>query len=449
MKKLLLITLALILCLGILAACDEPTEPPAGDTPGTQETPGGDETPGGGEPPGGGEEGDETTPEIIYSEDEPLFVAQDRCDIEGDRSQTYYYNYKGELLNSLSTAYIGYYAENGLATALDQSTWKIGFVDKDGVFQIDPIYEDAAAFSESGIALVCMEVDGKEKCGHINSKGETVVPFMYDYATSFYPCGYALAYNYVSGSSSEDDWEKKVHYIIDEQGKVVFEADSDEKYVLCVMDGYFVYKVSDGWVISDYSGKEIERINQQEGNKRVSLRIYDFVYKYVYGEDGDTLETIDVFDGKKFVDESVFYENILITSKRVATTKTGIGYGIEKDDETLIPFVYDRLYSYGDYFVGVKYTGDSYYYDQTFDIYDLDYQKTAENVPYAFYPRNEMYGNIDCMLPNGYFEIFLDNEDYGSVHGIIDYTGKIIVEPVFGRGITPMIYEACGVFDWY
>ena len=93
MKKLLLITLALILCLGILAACDEPTEPPAGDTPGTQETPGGDETPGGGEPPGGGEEGDETTPEIIYSEDEPLFVAQDRCDIEGDRSQTYYYNY--------------------------------------------------------------------------------------------------------------------------------------------------------------------------------------------------------------------------------------------------------------------------------------------------------------------------------------------------------------------
>ena len=53
MKRLLLIALALILCLGVLAACDEPTTPPAGDTPGTQETPGGGETPtpGDGTPP--------------------------------------------------------------------------------------------------------------------------------------------------------------------------------------------------------------------------------------------------------------------------------------------------------------------------------------------------------------------------------------------------------------
>lgn len=43
MKKLLLVLFALVLGLGVLAACDEPTTPPAGDTPGTQETPGGGE----------------------------------------------------------------------------------------------------------------------------------------------------------------------------------------------------------------------------------------------------------------------------------------------------------------------------------------------------------------------------------------------------------------------
>ena len=132
---------------------------------------------------------------INYKDDQVLFITQDRCDTENDRSTIYCYNYKGELLDK--NIAIGYYSQNGLAPAHDNSTGKVGYVDKDGVFIIEPKYEDAGAFSKDGVALVKIEIkngdDYDYKHGYINSKGEEITPIIYDEATSFYNCGYALA----------------------------------------------------------------------------------------------------------------------------------------------------------------------------------------------------------------------------------------------------------------
>ena len=382
---------------------------------------------------------------VQYSEDQVLFVAQDRCDIDEDQYNVYSYNYKGELIKTTDTSqYIGYYSTNGLAPAADQRTGKVGFVDKDGVFQIEPKYVDAAPFSNDGIALVKISVDGEyeEKCGYINSKGEEVTPCIYDTATSFYNTGYALAVKRKEmtdeyGYTSREDWKQ---CIINKNGDSVIEIDItvENRKIVNVYKDYFVCTTDDGLAIFDYSDNKLyeSKTNQNEFFNAKE----DGFYIYVNGK-------AEKFDGKKFVE----VENNIkfqITSKRVATTQSGFGYGVVENGETVIPFEYDMIYKYGEYFVAIKYTGNNVNFDQVFDIYDKNYNKTAENIQYAFSTtRYDMYGS-SCYLPDGYFEVKVENVDYEWVCGIIDYTGKVIVEPVFGRGITLCTYEGTGVFDW-
>lgn len=106
------------------------------------------------------------------------------------------------------------------------------------------------------------------------------------------------------------------------------------------------------------------------------------------------------------------------------------------------------ILEFGGYYLAIQFTGYDEDYDQLIDIYDKEYNKTADDIPYAFYKyRYASYGD-DCKLPDGYFPIVVENADYGDAYGIVDYTGKIIMEPVFGRGITLYSYEGMGVFGW-
>ena len=379
-----------------------------------------------------------------YKDDQILFFAQDRADIEDDRYNVYYYNYKGELLSSSDSTYIGLYAENGLAPAYDQSTGNAGYVDKDGVFTIKPQYSDAAPFSKDGIALVkkTTETDDLDisKCGYIDSKGNEVTPCIYDKATSFYDCGYAIVG--IDENTNDEDTVTK-YSIIDKKGKTLFES---ENRIIAVYENYFVCENA----IYNYSNEILfEKEDVDFELNPVSYKIgKDAVYRYIYEKSNDDeykfIKT-ERFDGKDFVVEKTKYE---ISSKRVATTQSGLGYGIIKDGKTVIPFEYDSIVECGDYFVAIKYQSENNYLDQVFDIYDSDYNKTAENIEYAFSNRNDPYG-YNCQLPNGYFQITIEDNDYEYLTGIIDYTGKIIVEPVYGRGIHLYSYEGCGVFDEY
>lgn len=143
------------------------------------------------------------------------------------------------------------------------------------------------------------------------------------------------------------------------------------------------------------------------------------------------------FDGKTFIAIENAYE---ITKKRVATTTSGQGYGVECNGETVIPYEYDMLYIYGSYFVGINMTGDT----AKFDIYDMDFNKTAEDIPYMFFSRYAPYGS-SCALPDGYFAVYTAYESH-RVYGIVDYTGKVIVEPVFIEPIILCTYEGTGAF---
>ncbi len=386
---------------------------------------------------------------IRYEEDQVLFAAQDRYDIEDDRYNLYTYNYKGELLQSPELSpFIGYYAKNGLAPALDPSTHKVGYVDKDGVFQIEPKFDDAASFSKNGIALVKMRTEQGEdyryieKLGYINDKGEEITPCIYDEATSFFDCGYAIVRTYRDGESKQQ--------VLDEKGKIV--ADVQGCAIMAVYKDYYVAYCSDeGAVIFNYSNEKVSSLHGDTGDSthvtytlekdnvcRITKEIIDFG-KY------NTIKR-EKFDGKKFVEEKTNYE---IGVKRVSTTQSGWGYGMTEKEKTVIPFEYDKIIPYGTYFVAVKYTGSNEKYDQMLDIYDQDYNKTAENIEYAFFNRSDAYG-LNCQLPNGYFPIITEVTygNYNYAYGVIDYAGNVIVEPVFPDGIQLYTYEGTGVFDW-
>ncbi len=395
-----------------------------------------------------------TSQKTQYSEDQVLFMTQDRYDIEGDRYEVYAYNYKGDLLNAPnSSAHIGYYAENGLAPAADQSTGKVGFVDKDGVFQIEPVYDDAAPFSKYGIALVKKQMGDsyyETKCGYINSKGEEIVPCKYDTATSFFNCGYAMVSIEKQSNDPEnylmEDWK---HCVIDTKGNVIIEIDvqTEKRQLEYVYSDYFICITENGAAIFDYANNQLDEIasNLNDAQYDTYVSDKDCVYKITYKKaEGDTYKKVKSmrFDGKKFIEDKKDYE---ILSKRVATTQSGMGYGIVKGEKTVVPFEYDRIDPYGEYFVAIKYKGTNGY-PQTFDIYDKDYNKTAENLDYNFYDRWEPYGP-NCQLPNGYFQIYVE-KDYEDLYGIIDYTGKVIVEPIFSRGINLCTYEGNRSFEW-
>lgn len=214
-----------------------------------------------------------TEEEHHYSEDQPLFAARNRYDVDGDNYIYHQYNYMGELLNSdSSTSFINLYAVNGLMPAYDQATGKVGYVDNEGVFQIEPQYNNAAPFSKDGIALVQIEVTEHDrtdyKYGYINTQGEEIIPCIYDSATSFFNNGYALAVEqkeitYEGGWTNDEDWKE---YILDKMGNVIVEIDilAERKRVACVYDDYFVCRIlkdkegieSDitlGYAIYDYS----------------------------------------------------------------------------------------------------------------------------------------------------------------------------------------------------
>jgi len=386
---------------------------------------------------------------IQYEEDQVLFAAQNRYDIEDDKYDLYTYNYKGELLHSPeSSPFIGYYAKNGLAPALDPNTHKVGYVDKDGVFQIEPKFDDAASFSRNGIALVKMKTEQgedyrwKEKLGYINDKGEEITPCIYDEATSFFDCGYAMA--------MIREGENEREYVLNEKGKVVTEVQGAN--LMAVYKEYYVaYCPNEGAVIFDYSNNKITTINEDWQDKLT------FIYKLEKENVCRiTKESIEIgksrivkkeqFDGKKFVEEKIGYE---IGVKRVSTTQSGWGYGIAEKGKTVIPFEYDEIIPYGSYFIAIKYIGSNEEYDQILDIYDQDYNKTAENIEYAFFNRSDAYG-LNCQLPNGYFPIITEvtHGNYSYAYGVIDYAGNVIVEPVFPDGIQLYTYEGTGVFDW-
>lgn len=353
---------------------------------------------------------------VEYKSDQILFVARNRNDIEGDQFTVYSYNYKGELLdsNDSSVVIFGYYSENGLAPAMDRNTGKYGFADKSGNFVIEPIYKSVSPFSENGMAVV---TNGDYKSGYINSKGEEIIPLIYDYAGRFREYGYAITIK-ESGDKCN---------IIDEEGNIVTELE----HLYDITKDYLLVDDGEKMIVYDYNNNELFSMKSCDVQSEQYEIIYVVEGEIIKGtferrEGGHYLVKEEKFNGKKFVEIKKNYE---ISSKYVATTKNGIGYGIVQDGEEVIPFEYDVLLEYGGFFVGIKMSGEEYE-KKTIDIYDKKFKKTAENVEYTFCAEAMGYSS----LPDGYFFIVrrIDSDEDSQIgYGIMDYTGNVIIEPVF------------------
>lgn len=443
MKKFLCIfmVLALLLCA---AGCGTAV-PDHADTPDVEQP---DKKP--------SDKEEETIEELQFDENIPLFAAQNRYDVEGDQYEIYYYNHKGELLYSepgdmiysSMGGRIGMYGNCGLAPAYDSATELYGFVDRDGIFVIEPQWAWAKAFSDDGIAIVGVENEERDysswyKYGFVNDKGEQVIPCIYHAATSFYQNGLAIVGKEVG--TGEDISLK--YGVIDTKGNVIVPLEHDEidhiagDYILCRI-GTYSYKQQD--MIYDLAGNLVHSQDRESA---------DGMQTYLYTVSGKTLCRItmerdetneytvileEVFDGKEF--KAVEMDDIRIETRRVATTSSGTAYGVVRGEETVIPFAYDGIKKYGDYYIAYK--GDNYYHVEGADIYNKNFEKTAENVPYAFeINRNRAYGK-GILLPAGYFWAwnFVDVEnDDDRIYGIVDYTGQEIV---------PVIFEYTNLFTY-
>ena len=478
MKKIIATTLIAIVLLGLFSACTSTsnsghthsgeTESPTNDTsdtnsntssPTTEPTPHPDE---------------DLSSKVQYDEETPLFVAEDRADIEGDRDEYYFYNYKGELLDSSVLTVRRFFAKNGLASAYDPATEMVGYVDQSGVFVIYPQWDGAAAFSDDGIALVYVYKINKKGStakayGYINEKGEQITDCIYDDATSFYSQGVAIIglYTEVDSSYTNSNGENitttdlSIRYgVIDKSGKIIIEP----KYttIYNVESNYIICEGENAQAVYDLSGNAIvteEECNEKHYSFYQELgTLHRYTIETITDEEAEQNNGISyrdtdhkIYDGKEFVDEPRKTDKVLITCKRVATTATGYAYGHaqwsdqSKSYEDRIPYAYDSIIEAGNYYIGIKYK-DSAGNDRTFDIYNSEFEKTAENINYNYYhiPYQSLYG-ANIALPEGYFRVTRYDDKTGRVlMGIINERGEIIVPILFYRPIGLFTYEGVG-----
>ena len=393
-----------------------------------------------------------------YAEDEVLFVAQNIYDIEEDSHILHFYNYNGVHLDELDTSVstvisLKNYAKNGLTPAMDTSNGKYGYINRDGSFIIDAKYDEAYSFSDDGLALVMCEEKYEsaynkiEKYGFINSKREEIIPCIYDCATSFYPSGYAIIGN-CDFQINEMDYVDTSNYrygVIDKNGEFIIEQKYEGiypitgKYILCREENhkYVIYNTS-GSIVYEFE------INKTDGYIDC-YTIGDDVFYTNANYDGSRREYY-IFNGNEFVDYynsnigkyyhiSDLSSNLKYVLKEINSTECKIG--IAYNDEEVIPCEYDYIYSVKDYFVAVKYSTAR----GKIDIYNSNFEKTAEDLSYEYIDRDDEFGE-HAELPNGYFCIGDGNDKYG----IIDYTGRIIVEPIY-ENVGVNTYESIGKFD--
>lgn len=357
-----------------------------------------------------------TTKQPQYDPDTPLFVANDRADIEGDSYMYYFYNREGKLLKSSDTEFVGYYAENGLAPAYDSLTKLFGFVDRNGLFVIEPQWDGAWAFSDDGVALVYTKGQGY---GYVNDKGEMIAPCIYNEATSFYASGVAIIR------------ENGKYGVLDKTGKVIIE--SQDYSIEPVLGDYIVCNDN----IYDLSGKLLCSVDSDAlpDGQYYNLEVTkDAVTRYIYqytgrnSADREVIKT-EVFDGKDFVVPSTY-----IDKQRAATTTSGYAYGVVSNGKVVIPYAYEDILSANDYYVCAKRESGSAQ-NWSLDIYNDKFEKTAENLQYG---NCSLYTDVP-----GYIYVSVYDKTNGILRGVIDHTGKIIV-PLQYRKISPYTYESAG-----
>lgn len=368
----------------------------------------------------------------------PLFIGG-TCD-----DTLHYVNAYGDVIEEASKL-LPYYAENGLASAYSPTTQKMGFIDKEGVFVISPIYDAAGLFSKVGLAPVAIGAEnGGRKWGFINEYGQIVIPCEYDEVTAFSEFGYAIVSKYNENGILETG-------VIDAKGNFCISLSADNQN-LTLTEDFVILGSSDvanatGTELRDYTGKVFDTIDDDKYG--YFLYTHGTIYKFEseltngqptviyphYLEDGEYKLVAE-----RYMDVDV----IRFDRKQVSTTLTGFGFKLLYKDQSISSYEYDyvtRAYVDSRYILALQYlTADGS--SCLVDIYDtFTGEQTANDIEWGWW--YTAYSPAPCFdyFPDGYFIVEIYNEAHHTMcYGIVDYTGKYIMEPIY-EGIIPYSYD--------
>ena len=253
-----------------------------------------------------------------------------------------YYNNKGKLIevkNDKGEHYeLGYDFSDGLALVKDKETGLCGFINKKGktVIPCEYVGVFGQKFSD-GYALVTKLVDGVEKSGVIDRKGNIVIPFEYD-ARGYFPA-------YMNGVFTlvKDD---KVG-IVNKKGKVVvpFEYVDVDRF-----SKYFMSLISEDGRKTVFSMKGKKLIPADE-----YASIWTLGEKTILAYNGVSGRTdlIDLDDTVLLsVDKDLYYVYLNETLGMVGYDREG-KFGYESfDGQIIVPFEYDDISHFSENGIG-------------------------------------------------------------------------------------------------
>jgi hypothetical protein len=113
----------------------------------------------------------------------------------------------------------------GLIAARDENSRKCGFMDKTGVFVIEPVFENAADFSD-GLARVSIVENHRERLGFINRKGSFVIPPKFDLDGDFRRNSTDFSEGLANVIDGPPTMKRNPHFMyIDKQGEIALRTD--------------------------------------------------------------------------------------------------------------------------------------------------------------------------------------------------------------------------------
>jgi hypothetical protein len=195
-----------------------------------------------------------------------------------------------------------------------------GYIDETGSIVIPVIYEEASDFTEEGLAVVCKN----GKYGVINTAGETVIDFSYDYITALKNTGTFRAFTGTLNSYGSPD--SGTTYVLKADGTQIFsgtfdyfygckwyyEAEKDDKYALFALDGTQLTMYSYDWFTAETENiigfKKGDYYGYMDAHGNVLIEAqYDSIGSFV--------------DGKAIVEKNGRYFLIDETGKTLVTYK--------------------------------------------------------------------------------------------------------------------------------
>ena len=178
-------------------------------------------------------------------------------------------NSSGTLVIPYQFRNLGEFAANGLATFTDGPNY--GFIDKKGRIVIEPRFSYAESFSENGLAKVTVELENKEtKDFYINEKGELQdFSKQFDRIFSFAPNGLAL---------------------VVKKGRFGFINSKGEEVIPCIYEKILEAGFTFGPLVSFEQGGKVAVLNDQ------GQIIFDLKTNYVVSSFEQNIIPINTFD---------------------------------------------------------------------------------------------------------------------------------------------------------